>query len=260
MKLPDYTVINGKGAVKMFQTVFKRYEKKYIINAEQYEELKNYLTYNAVPDEYGKSRVCSLYYDTPDNRLIRASLDKPVYKEKLRLRSYGVPTADKPCFLELKKKYKGVVFKRRISAPYRDITDYMAGESSGIESSQILREIDYFKRFYGELKPAADIFYDREAFYDRTDSGVRLTFDSNILARGRDLELENGIYGGRVIENGLYILEVKTAGAMPMWIAEMLNEFKIYPTSFSKYGTAYKNGLLTHENKKIITLGGEYCA
>ena len=136
----------------------------------------------------------------------------------------------------------------------------MAGEDSGIENSQILKEIDYFRRFYGCLKPAADIFYDREAFYDRTDSSVRLTFDSNVLARGWDLELENGIYGERVLENGLYILEVKTPGAMPMWIAEMLNEFKIYPISFSKYGTAYKNGLLTRENKKIITLGGEYCA
>ena len=260
MKLPAYTNVKRKGAVKMFQTVFKRYEKKYIINGEQYEELKNYLTYNAVPDEYGKSRVCSLYYDTPDNRLIRASLEKPVYKEKLRLRSYGVPTADKPCFLELKKKYKGVVFKRRISAPYTDIKSYMSGEDSGIENSRILKEIDYFKRFYGSLKPAADIFYDREAFYDRTNREVRITFDSNILARGWDLDLEKGIYGERVLENGLYVLEVKTAGAMPMWVAEMLNEFKIYPTSFSKYGTAYKNGLLTSENKKIITLGGEYCA
>ena len=260
MKLPDYTVINGEGAVKMFQTVFKRYEKKYIIDGGQYEEVKNYLTYNAVPDEYAKSRVCSLYYDTPDNSLIRASLDKPIYKEKLRLRSYGVPTADKLCFLELKKKYKGIVFKRRISASYTDIKSYMAGEDNGIENSQILKKIDYFRRFYGCLKPAADIFYDREAFYDRTDSSVRLTFDSNVLARGWDLELENGIYGARVLENGLYILEVKTSGAMPMWIAEMLNEFKIYPISFSKYGTAYKNGLLTRENKKIITLGGEYCA
>lgn len=95
----------------MFQTVFKRYEKKYIINGEQYENLKNYLTYNAVPDEYGKSRVCSLYYDTPDNRLIRASLDRPVYKEKLRLRSYEVPTADKPCFLELKKNIRALFLK-----------------------------------------------------------------------------------------------------------------------------------------------------
>ena len=89
---------------------------------------------------------------------------------------------------------------------------------------------------------------------------MRFTFDSNVLARGWDLDLEKGIYGERVLENGLYILEVKTAGAMPMWIAEMLTEFKIYPTFFSKYGTAYKNGLLTRENKIIITLGGEYCA
>ena len=244
----------------MFQMVFKRYEKKYIIDSEKYKEVKNYLTYNAVPDKYGKSRVCSLYYDTPDKRIIRASIEGPVYKEKLRLRSYGLPESGKPCFLELKKKYKGVVFKRRISADYRDILSYMRGEINGIPESQILRETDYFKRFYGELKPTADIFYDREAFYDRTDGDVRLTLDSNVLARGYDFDLENGIYGERVLEKGLYILEVKTAGAMPVWIAEMLNGLKIYPASFSKYGTAYKNGLLTEEKQKIITLGGEYCA
>ena len=239
---------------------FERRELKYRITDAQRAALEAAFGARMVPDEHGESTICNIYYDTADYRLIRASLEKPAYKEKLRLRSYGVPTADKSCFLELKKKYKGIVFKRRISAPYTDIKSYMAGEDNGIENSQILKEIDYFRRFYGCLKPTADIFYDREAFYDRTDSSVRLTFDSNVLARGWDLELENGIYGERVLENGLYILEVKTSGAMPMWIAEMLNEFKIYPISFSKYGTAYKNGLLTRENKKIITLGGEYCA
>ena len=235
---------------------FKRYEMKYLLTEKQYEAVKAAFCDSLVPDRFAKTTIQSLYYDTVDNRLIRASLEKPVFKEKLRLRCYGLNDCDKDVFIEMKRKYDGVVYKRRITCKELQAQAVLGGASD----TQIGKELEYFARFYGELYPKMLIIYDREAFYDRTDSSVRLTFDSNILARGWDLELENGIYGERVLENGLYILEVKTSGAMPMWIAEMLNEFKIYPTSFSKYGTAYKNGLLTRENKKIITLGGEYCA
>lgn len=243
----------------MPQTVFKRYEKKYIISGDTYAALKSCLESNTVPDKHGKSCICNIYYDTPDRRLIRASIEKPVYKEKLRLRSYGVPSDTSGCFLELKKKYKGVVFKRRISTEYGAAKAYMQ-ENIPLPDTQICREIDYFKSFYGSLLPAAALFYERDAFYDRENSEIRVTFDGNILARGNDLELSSGIYGERILENGLYIMEVKTAGAMPLWIAKMLSEHKIYPTSFSKYGTAYKNGIIENHDKKIITLGGEYCA
>lgn len=243
----------------MPQTVFKRYEKKYIISDKTYAALQKRLEAATVPDKHGKSCICNIYYDTPDRRLIRASIEKPVYKEKLRLRSYGVPGDTSGCFLELKKKYKGVVFKRRISTEYGAAKAYMHGEAM-LDDTQICREIEYFKSFYGALLPAAALFYERDAFYDRENSEIRLTFDGNLLARGNDLELSSGIYGQRILEKGLYVMEIKTAGAMPLWIAKMLSEFKIYPTSFSKYGTAYKNGIIEAQNKKIITLGGEYCA
>ncbi|MGN0493955.1 MAG: polyphosphate polymerase domain-containing protein [Acutalibacteraceae bacterium] len=239
----------------MPQTIFKRYENKYILNESEYRALLKAIEKYTVPDRYGKSTVCSIYYDTPDRRLIRASIEKPIYKEKLRLRSYGIPGEDSDCFLELKKKYKGVVYKRRIAAPYSDGLAYMEGNSGIIPPSQIKNEIEYFKKYYGALSPSVDIFYSRLAFYDAADPNVRLTFDSNILYRDYEPDLKNGIYGERVLQNGLYLMELKTAGAMPLWTAEILTRLKIYPSSFSKYGTAYKNIL----NKKL-QIGGDSCA
>lgn len=238
----------------MIKTIFKRYEKKYILDERQYQAVLRATQKFTVPDKYGQSEVCSIYYDTPDRRLIRASQEKPVYKEKLRLRSYGVPKDSSDCFLELKKKYKGVVYKRRIVAPYSDGVAYMEGNGE-LESSQIKNEIEYFKKYYGVLSPSVDIFYSRLAFYDAADPNVRLTFDSDILYRDYELDLKNGIYGERVLPEGLYLMELKTAGAMPLWTAEMLTRLKIYPSSFSKYGTAYKNIL----NKKLQS-GGNNCA
>lgn len=239
----------------MFQTVFKRYEKKYLLNEKQYFSVLEVLESCALPDKYGKSTVCSIYYDTPDKRLIRASIERPVYKEKLRLRSYGVPNGSSDCFLELKKKYKGIVYKRRIAAPYSEGISYMKGDEAALEPSQIKNEIDYFKTYYSPLSPSVDIFYNRLAFYDKEDPTVRLTFDSDILYRENELDLKNGIYGEQVLPGGMYLMEIKTAGAMPLWTAEMLTRLKIYPVSFSKYGTAYKNIL-----SKNTRSGGNHCA
>lgn len=239
----------------MFQTVFKRYENKYLLDERQYFAVLAELESKAVPDKFGKSTVCSIYYDTPDRRLIRASVAKPVYKEKLRLRTYGVPNDETDCFLELKKKYKGIVYKRRVLTSYRDGTAYMNGEENALMPTQIKNEIDYFKAYYGALSASVDIFYNRLAFYDKKDRNVRLTFDSNILFREAELDLKNGVYGERILPDGMYLMEIKTAGAMPLWTAQMLSKLKIYPTSFSKYGTAYKNIL----NKKLQS-GGNNCA
>ena len=239
----------------MFQTIFKRYEKKYLLNEKQYFSVLEMLKDCTLPDKYGKSTVCSIYYDTPDKRLIRASIEKPVYKEKLRLRSYGVPNDGTDCFLELKKKFKGVVYKRRIVTPYSGGISYMNGYETALEPSQIKNEIDYFKSYYGTLSPSVDIFYNRLAFYDKEDSTVRLTFDSGILYREKELDLKNGIYGELILPDGMYLMEIKTAGAMPIWTAEMLTRLKIYPASFSKYGTAYKNILIKNSQS-----GGNYCA
>lgn len=240
----------------MFQTIFKRYENKYLLNEKQYSAVLETLKNNALPDKFGQSNVCSIYYDTPDKRIIRASIEKPIYKEKLRLRSYGIPQDGSDCFLELKKKYKGIVYKRRVLTSYQSGISYMNGDETAVKPSQIKSEIDYFKAYYGTLLPSVGIFYRRLAFYDEKDPNVRLTFDSDILFRDTELDLKNGIYGELILPDGMCLMEIKTAGAMPLWTADMLSRLKIYPASFSKYGTAYKNILIN----KNSDLGGNNCA
>ena len=189
--------------------------------------------------------------------MIRRSLEKPIYKEKLRIRTYGIPKDGSTCFVELKKKYKGVVYKRRIETDYKNALLYMNVSDNNIRPSQIKNEIDYFKDFYGSLAPSACVFYKRTAYYDRLDRNIRFTFDSDIICRDYDLDLKNGIYGERIIPKDEYLMELKTDGAVPLEFTKLLSELKIYPSSFSKYGTAYINGA---GKKDELLKGGEHCA
>lgn len=242
----------------MYQYIFKRYEKKYILTLEQYNEVLKYISENTVPDKYGISDILNIYCDTPDYRIIRTSVQKPPYKEKLRLRCYGVPDGNRRCFLELKKKYKRVVYKRRISADYQTGFLYLTGENPPLPDSQIKREIDYFRDFYSNPTPKVNIFYKRSAFYDKKDKNIRFTFDTDLRYRDYDLDLKNGIYGKLILPNDRIIMEIKTLGAMPLWVSEILTRLKIYPTSFSKYGTAYTDML--EGRKIIIPCGGKIYA
>lgn len=243
----------------MYQNIFERYEKKYLLSREQYRQITNALSYNTVPDEYGESRVCSLYYDTPDHRLIRASLEKPFYKEKLRLRCYGIPGDNSNCFVELKKKCDGIVYKRRICTGYRAGIGYLAGEEYNLDNAQISREIDYFLQYYHNIAPAMACFYDRHAIYDRNDPALRITFDRNIICRDYDLDLRRGVYGSRLLPDGKILMELKIPGAMPVWLADLLDVLKIFPTSFSKYGTAYRR-LILEKNDSDRLERGDNCA
>ena len=72
------------------QNCFERYEKKYFLSPEQQRQLLQAIGSHVKMDFYGRYTISNLYYDTPDWRLIRTSLEKPIYKEKLRVRSYGV--------------------------------------------------------------------------------------------------------------------------------------------------------------------------
>jgi len=223
----------------MAQMVFKRYEKKYLIDIENYNKILEEISDYTVPDKYGESDVCNIYFDTPDFRIIRASIQKPVYKEKLRLRSYGTPDDYSPCFLELKKKYKGIVYKRRISEEYLKGYNYLLTIEDTLPCSQIKNEIAYFKEIYGNPQPAMNIFYKRRAFYLKNDKNVRFTFDWDVRYKNYELDLKNGIYGEKLLPDNKIIMEIKTAGAVPLWTAEMLNRMCIYPSGFSKYGNAY---------------------
>ena len=224
------------------QTVFERTEIKYIITLKQREALLKLIESYIKPDEYGESTVCSLYFDTDDFLLIRNSMDKPVYKEKLRLRSYSTPKADSNVFLELKKKYRGVVYKRRQTLRYAEAMYYL-NHSEMPNDSQIMREIDYTMERYRNLRPRMFIGYDRTAFYSKTDHELRITFDKNVRFR-------------TVLQKNLCIMEIKSLNTMPLWLTAALNELKLFPGSFSKYGTAYR--IVTERKNEV--LGGKYCA
>ncbi len=224
-----------------YTNIFKRYEKKYLVTREQYEKLIGMLSEFIVPDAFGQSTINNIYFDTPEHILIRRSIEKPtVYKEKLRIRSYGHPTNDTNVFVELKKKYKGVVYKRRVNMTYLEATNYLCHHTPPPKESQVTKEIDYFVDFYNGIQPAASIFYDRIAYYSKDDHDLRLTFDTNIRFRNKDFDISHGDYGYTLLGPNELILEIKSGLAMPMWLTSALDELKIYPTTYSKYGNAYK--------------------
>lgn len=239
-----------------FQEVFKRIEKKYILDERKYDLLMQKLVEYAVPDRYGKSTVCNIYFDTPDHRLIRRSLEKPVYKEKVRLRSYGTPELNSTVFLELKKKYKGIVYKRRTDMPLSCAKDFIKSNGAAGRGNQIENELKWTFSYYTGLAPAMYLSYDRIALYARNDPGLRITFDSDILYREEAPELEKGIWGAKLLKPEERIMEIKIPEAMPVWLSEILDELEVYPCSCSKYGTAYLRTLKQKSEKGKVN----YCA
>lgn len=230
----------------MVKEVFSRYEKKYLINQETYELLLEKLAQNIVEDnfckKYGFYSISNIYYDTVNDELIRKSIEKPVYKEKLRLRSYGTPGLDDNVFLEVKKKYKGIVNKRRTTMPLYDAYSFIENKAIQLApgmNKQIINEITYFLNMY-EVFPKLYLAYDRRAFYGADDENLRITFDKNIRTRRYDLQLELGDYGSPLIDDELWLMEIKVNYAVPVWLTNIISECNVYSTSFSKYGTEYK--------------------
>lgn len=230
--------------------VFKRKEKKYLLTEKQYVAFM----YRAAPyikkDGYGEYTICNLYYDTDDYQLIRASIEKPEYKEKLRLRSYGVPGPADKVFMEIKKKYKGIVYKRRSILSLRQAEAYLDRGVRPPMENQIIKEIEYFVNFY-QTKAKIYLAYDREAFVGRESRELRITFDRNIRSRDYELSLGAGDHGQRLLPEGACLMEIKACGAMPLGLAHILSELEIYPISFSKYGNVYKKNIC---GEKIIEL------
>lgn len=219
--------------------VMQRYELKYILSASQADHLLNRLQGHMLLDRYGRTSIASLYYDTPDSRLIRASLEKPEFKEKLRLRSYGMATPESPVYLELKRKADDIVYKRRAQCTVPAAEAFLAGRGALGENSQISREIAYFRDFYGTLLPACLIIYDREAYYE-PDGDLRLTVDFNPRYRTDQLNLTTSMAGSLLLPPGSAILEIKVQEALPLWLSRILTEQGIVKSSFSKYGEAYR--------------------
>ncbi|HWP22293.1 MAG TPA: polyphosphate polymerase domain-containing protein [Candidatus Cryosericum sp.] len=219
-------------------STFERFEEKYLLNAAQYQPVMTGLRGRMQPDLFGRSMVSSVYYDTADYRLIRASLEKPDYKEKLRVRAYGKPTTESKVFVELKKKYDGIVYKRRVELPLTKAELLLAGRNTD-EDAQIMREIQYFLNFY---RPVPSVFLSyRRVAYVGVEAGLRITIDDDIRFRMSALRLTAGIWGEEVLPKGMTLMEIKVPGAMPLWLCELLNQNGVYPASFSKYGVCYRD-------------------
>lgn len=235
-----------------FKTVFKRYELKFMLSKAQKERVLDAMRSFMKIDEYGKTTIRNLYFDTDSYLLIRRSIEKPTYKEKLRIRSYGKADADSIVFVELKKKYKHVVYKRRLSLKNVEAMAWLSGEKQIEKASQISNEIDYFLELYGSLHPTVFLSYEREAYFAADGSDFRVTFDDNALCRQTDLSLEKEAYGTPILPKDKVLMEIKCSGGIPLWMTEILSREKIYKTSFSKYGTAYRT-LIFPQMHKINT-------
>lgn len=223
----------------MAQNCFKRYEKKYCLTKAQQEVILEGMRPYMKKDVYGQYTICNIYYDTDDWRLIRTSLEKPKYKEKLRVRSYGTARDDSKVFVEIKKKFDGIVYKRRITVGANEVFSYLDGNMTRADYGQIGREIEWFQQFY-HTKPKVFIGYDRLAFAGMEDPELRITFDTNLRWRTEQLDLRCGDYGSPISGYGDVLMEIKIPDTAPLWLSHLLNEAKAYPTSFSKYGACYR--------------------
>ena len=223
-----------------YQMTFERYELKYLLNRQEKEQILLAMKPYMKPDDYGRTIIRNIYFDTDTFRLIRRSLEKPVYKEKLRIRSYKQACTTDPIFVEFKKKYKSVVYKRRLQLPEQEVMEsFQTGEALPVHS-QIGDEIQYFREYYANLHPSVFLSYEREAYYTLDGSDFRVTFDENILYRSKDFSLGSEIYGIPLLGKGQTLMEIKTSGGIPLWMSETLTKHHLYKTSFSKYGSAYQ--------------------
>ena len=229
--------INEKKVSDSVITTMKRVEMKYILNAEQLDYLQEALKGHMEVDQYGLTSIASLYFDTPNHRLVRNSIEKPLFKEKIRLRSYGLAKENSKVYLELKRKTEKIVYKRRITTTQLEVEDFLNDYLD--YEGQIGKELNFFRDQYKELVPSFLIIYDRLAYYE-PNGNLRLTIDQNPRYRVKDLNLSTSLEGNSLLPKGNAILEIKVQEAMPLWLVRILNEGKIYQSSFSKVGEAYK--------------------
>ena len=220
--------------------VFCRKELKFLVDDAQRAALEQVFAEKMARDAFPHSAIRNIYYDTPDFRLIRRSLEGPVYKEKLRLRCYG---ESRDVFLEVKKKYMGVVYKRRIALTQDRAEAFMA-HAGTIPDTQIGREMVYFRDFYQNLQPQVYLSYERDSWRCPADPGLRITLDNEIRFRLTGLHLDQPPSGQDILPEGLSLMEVKAENAIPLWLTELLAGLGIRKISFSKYGRAYEMALL----------------
>lgn len=223
-----------------YQAVFQRYEIKYLITQTQKDLILRGIEPYMVLDEYGRTTIRNIYFDTMDYRLVRRSIERPVFKEKLRIRSYGQAAPESMVFVELKRKCRGTVYKRRLPLCEERAMKWIQDACPCGSDTQISHEIDYFLSYYGTLRPTVFLSYEREAYRSLNGDSFRVTFDDTILCRETDLSLKAEVYGTPLLGDGLILMEIKCAGGIPLWMTGVLSKEHIYKTSYSKYGVAYQ--------------------
>ena len=222
------------------KSVFQRVEKKYLLTQEQYDGFKAEMLRHMTLDQYGLSTISSIYFDSDSFDLIRKSISKPVYKEKFRLRGYGSVNNKSTVYAEIKKKYDGIVYKRRQEIPEKMFLNWDYTTSPFPIDTQIGKEIDYlFRR--NSLRPKVYIGYDREAYFGNDNHSLRVTVDRNLRYRTENLDLRAGAYGNPLLDKGTYLMEIKIPGALPLWMIKTMEKLNIRPVSFSKVGYWYEN-------------------
>ncbi|KGK87712.1 polyphosphate polymerase domain-containing protein [Clostridium sp. HMP27] len=235
--------------------VFKRHEVKYLIDKSIYEEIQGRLLKYMELDEYNRNHelytISNIYLDTKDNHLIRTSLSKPRYKEKLRIRAYGIPERNEKIYFEVKKKVAGVGSKRRTKLKLNEAYEFVytkeKPEIKDYMNKQVINEIQYMLKMY-DLEPKVYVAYERKALFCKENRDIRITFDTNIRTRRYDLRLESGDHGESLVDDDKWLMEIKVGSSMPLWLSQMLSEYKIFKTSFSKYGKEYEKMLLNNMN------------
>lgn len=237
--------------------VFNRYEHKYMLDKQTFSKVLDVMDKHMVTDSHNEGHkpytISNIYFDTEDDFLIRTSLSKPKYKEKLRLRAYGVPNENSKVYLEIKKKFKGIVNKRRTTLRLEEAYSFVESgkipELREYMNGQVLKEIEYFLQIY-DLSPKLYLAYDRIAYFEKDNRDLRISFDMNIRSRRHDLKLESGDFGKKLIDDDFYLMEIKTSLAKPLWLTKMLTDFDIKRRSFSKYGTEFKKCVNHSEEEK----------
>lgn len=229
---------------------FARVETKYLLTAGQAAALEEGLFSRGFRKaQFGSPRIQSLYYDTADYDLIRASLERPGYKEKLRLRAYGEPGSVVTAYPEIKKKYRGVVYKRRTEMPLEEAMACLASGALPEAAGQVGRELAWMLQRYS-LQPAAVIAYDRDAWLSDREPGVRVTFDRNLQFRDWEMDLNSRSSGILLIPPEMRLLEIKTGRHLPLWLAALLRDADVRRTHFSKYGLAYQRYIMPETQKQ----------
>lgn len=219
--------------------IIDRCEQKYFLTNKQYEELMNKIEKKLEKDKYFSETIYNLYFDNDIFELINRSLDKPEYKEKIRLRSYEIVNNTSNVFLEIKKKYCSHTNKRRIIMKYCDYLNYINQNIVPDSCKQIFNEIDYcFKKYV--LKPKIKIRYDRKSYYLKEDDKFRITFDNNVRYSFKNLDFTVFNKEDKLLFKNGFIMEVKTFRGIPLWLNAIFSELKIYPTSYSKVGEIYE--------------------